>query len=468
MTIKEILDEIREESSDNGKIAILGKYKDNELLKRVMYLAKSRRIKFGIKQIPDYVKDSFEINMPLAQALDTLEESFVKQKIRGTNATLILQSLLNSVTVDDAFVIERIIGKDLKIGLGTTGINKVIGKDFIEKTPYQGAKSYSEKLARAILAEGPAKSDIKMDGRYNNVVITDGMILESRGGEPVYLAGAKFLEELEEISNHFDGIVLNGELTMDNVPRYASNGIIASCISITKKSNEGKDVSKELDKLITKHNISFEDALKNIRYTVWDVITVDEYLVKKSVRPYDDRLIDMRGILEICKPTMVSEVEFEIVTTFKEAFDHFKMALDRGEEGTILKSLTAGWKDSKPNWQVKMKLEMEVELEIVDFQYGKVGTKNEHVVSSLIVKSACGLLNTRTANMKEDEMADITERQADLKGKIITGKCSGLSQKSTGEWALLHPVFICHRTDKDVADTLEQMQAIEHMIKELS
>jgi len=467
MTIKDILDEIREESSDKGKEAILTRHKDNETLKQVLYLAKSKRVKFGIKKIPAYTHSTLP-NASLQFSLDFLANELSKKELSGNNAINDLRSMLESSSEEDAFVIEKIILKDLKIGMGTTSFNKVIGDNFIEKTPYQGAKSYSEKLARDILKEGEAKSDIKMDGRYNNVVLADGMLLESRGGEPVYLGGAVFMDELKEFADTHDNIVLNGELTMDGVSRYSSNGIIASCISITKKLNEGKDVSKELKKLITKHKISFEDCLKQIRYTVWDVITIDEYIAKESSRPYRERLVDLREILSTHMPKMVSEVEFKIITTFKEAFEHFQMALDRGEEGTILKSLNAGWKDSKPNWQVKMKPEMDVELEIVAFQYGKVGTKNEHVISSLIVKSACGKLNTRTANMKEADMLDITERQDDLIGAIITGKCSGLSQKSTGEWALLHPVFKEIRTDKDVADTLEQMQEIEHMIKQLS
>jgi hypothetical protein len=44
--IKAIFDEIAAESSTNKKMEILGKYKDNELLKRVLYLANSKRIKF--------------------------------------------------------------------------------------------------------------------------------------------------------------------------------------------------------------------------------------------------------------------------------------------------------------------------------------------------------------------------------------------------------------------------------------
>ena len=52
--IKQILDEIASESGTNMKMKILSKYLDNDLLKRVLYLTKSKRVKFFIKQIPQY------------------------------------------------------------------------------------------------------------------------------------------------------------------------------------------------------------------------------------------------------------------------------------------------------------------------------------------------------------------------------------------------------------------------------
>ena len=43
MTINQIFDEIANESSTNKKVEILSKYKDNELLKKVLYLANSQK-----------------------------------------------------------------------------------------------------------------------------------------------------------------------------------------------------------------------------------------------------------------------------------------------------------------------------------------------------------------------------------------------------------------------------------------
>jgi hypothetical protein len=133
MKIKEIFDEIAAEGGTNAKVAILTKYVDNELLKRVLYLANSKRVKFYIKQLPEYswINNGGET---LEWALDGLKR-ITDRSITGTDALNWLVVLLSGVSTDDAYILERIIDKDCKIGLGTTYMNKVF-KGLIEDTPY--------------------------------------------------------------------------------------------------------------------------------------------------------------------------------------------------------------------------------------------------------------------------------------------------------------------------------------------
>jgi ATP-dependent DNA ligase len=155
-----------------------------------------------------------------------------------------------------------------------------------------------------------------------------------------------------------------------------------------------------------------------------------------------------------------------MVYTYDEAMSHFQDILATGQEGTILKDIKGTWKDGKPNWQIKMKLEMDVDLRIVGFNYGT--GKNEHVISSVNAESADGKLFTRPTGMNESLMQHITENQESLMGTIIEVKCSGLSHDSNGNYALLHPVFKQLRDDKDTCDSLESIMAIENMAKGLN
>jgi ATP-dependent DNA ligase len=468
MTIKNILDEISSEPGKNQKIAILGKYQDNELLKRVLYMANSGRVKFYIKKIPEYTRKVEQTNT-LDFVINELEH-ISRREVTGNDALRFLSDLLATLNPNDAYVIERIIEKDLKIGMDSS-INKVF-KNLIEETGYMGAVSFDEKKARKLFDKGAkAYSQVKMDGRYCNATLSDGSVyLESRQGEPTIVTGAKFLDFLGELS-FMNEVVLNGELTMDFTPRYESNGIIASIIDICGKrdSRTEQENLKKLSTFESKHG-NFEEALAKIRYTVWDMITVDEFNVASSKTPYNKRLENLENVLfgNEQASSMVSIIENREVNTFEEAMEHFKEILGREEEGTILKSQTGEWKDGKPVWQIKLKLELTLDLVITGFNYGTKGTKNEHVVSSLNAETSCGLLKTRPQGLKEDLMKEITENQESLLGTIIEVKCSGLSFDNTGAYSLLYPAFKHFRDDKGTANSLEECIEIQNAALGLS
>lgn len=468
MKIKEILDEIANEGGSNAKMDILRKYEDNDQLKRVLYLAHSPRIKFYIKQIPEYKPST--VPMALESALSSLGD-FYNGIVTGNTAVNRLSAILSMLSQDDAEVIERIIDKSAKIGMGTSNINKVF-KDLIEKTPYQGAKPFAEELAKKLFEQKHVqkygvRSDIKMDGRYGNGIVRGGEAeMVSRQGEETHVGKAMFMREM----SGFPDCVLNGELTIDGLDRYTANGIVASIVDIEGERGERGEVEtqKKIDAFSNKHG-NYLESLHNIRYTVWDMLTVDEYFDKKSSRPYHERRRELKNLLNEIKSTRISLVESKLVYSYGEAVKHFQEALNRGLEGTIIKDTNGAWKDGKPNWQIKMKLEINVDLKIAGFNYGSEGTKNEFVISSLDVESSDGLIKTSPAGMNEEMMQYVTDNQDMLLGTIVEVKCSGLSQNSKGEYSLLHPVFKNLRVgDKDYADSLGDVIKIEEAAKSLA
>lgn len=457
MKIKSILDHILSDNGSNAKMEILSGYKENELLKRVIYLALSKRVKFFIKTIPEFTPS--ESNMNLDTALDLLGELSSRSKT-GHEASNHLANILSNLHPDDAYVVTRIIDKDLKIGMGTSNINKVI-PDLIEKTPYMGAKSFSEKLAKDLFKNGKsAISQVKMDGRYANAIINGGEVdLVSRQGETTHVGEATFMKEL----GGFPDCVINGELTIDGVDRYTANGIVASIVDIEGKRETRTDseTSKHIATFEDKHG-SYEAAISSIRFTVWDIIDLEEYFNKKSSKKYANRLETLNGLMKSQSTTRVSMVESKEVKTYKEGMEHFQDSLGRGLEGTILKSLDGTWKDGKPNWQIKLKTEITLDLKIIGFQYGTTGTKNENVISTLVMESSDGLLKTNPSGMKEDMMEYVTQNQESLMGSIAEIRCCGLSQNSKGEWSTLHPSVVKFRDDKEIGNSLKECQEIHN------
>lgn len=444
MIIKQIFDEISNESSTNEKMNILSKYKNNELLKNVLYLANSKRIKFYIKQIPEYSR--------LETHTHTLEAALVglnllsERKVTGHEAIQHLKEVLMCCEPDDAYIIERIIEKDCKIGMGTRNINKVF-PDLIEKTGYMGCKPYSKELILKLLSKGSCYSQEKMDGRFINIIIQGGEVQnESRQGEPTILDNPKFMSELTQLND----CVLNGELTMGGgISRYESNGIISSLISIAIKQVNGEDTTKDINKLEAKH-MSYREALDLIRVTAWDMLTIDEYFTRKCKRPYSERFAELNNVIKGFKT--LSIVETREVSTIEEVMNHFEDVLKRSGEGTVVKSMDGVWADTKPSYQIKVKKEINLDLRVSDFNYGT--GKNANLISSLNVESEDGLLKTSPTGINEEDMEYITANQDKLMNTILEIKCSGISQDRNGNYSVLHPVYKMFRTDKTIANTL--------------
>lgn len=462
--IKQILDEIAAVSGKNDKRAILKKYADNDLLKEVLYKANSRRVKFWIKQIPEYTTNGK--NMPLVWAFDHLED-IQNREVRGNTASEHLAYILSSLSEDDANIIERVIKKDLKIGMDT-GINECI-PNLIEETPYMGAKSFSESGAKKLFGKGKVVySQVKMDGTYRNAIIMNGEVeLVSRQGEVSVLTGAPFMEELATM----DDCVFNGELTIDGFERYEANGMVSSIMDILQKAKErgDKETNKRIAEFEEKHG-GFQDAINKMRYTIWDMVTIDEYFEKHSKRKY---LVRFDCVVERLtwtdkKYEHLSVVETKVVETYGDAMEHFLDTQRRGLEGTIIKAADGEWKDGKPSYQIKMKLEMNVDLRVVKPVFGNVGTKYETLINGFELESSDGLIKTTARGVKESEMKTFTEMGDDMIGEIMEVKCNGLSQNDKGEWSLLHPSVAEWRKDKNTCDSLESAQEIQEMAKTLT
>lgn len=463
--IKKILLNLSNDPSILAKQAILNENKDNEILKRVLYMAESKRVKFYVKQIPEYTPfDAWTIESGITLDKALFELSHLScRNITGNAAYDFLRKLLESLHPDDADVLVKVVLKDTRTGVGTELINKT-WPGLVEKTPYMGASAYDPELVVNILSTGiGAKSQIKMDGEYANVILHPGEIeAVSRSGETYYLDGANFLDVM-----HSRNItcVLNGELIIPGMNRYTSNGIISKLISIGKKKKAGTDVKKELEKFEKEKNQTYEEALSSIVYVIWDMISLDEYFSNKSSTPYRERFANVESFVQSCRSNYVRIVDSRDIMTLDDAKLHFKEAIINGEEGTIVKAMDGAWVSDKPKWQVKMKLEIDVDLKIVGFNMGS--GKNSNVVSSFNATTSDDKMATKPQGLTEEMMKYVTQNRDALMGTVITVKCTGISRDKKGNYSLLHPYFKQLRPDKLVADSIEQIEQIEKMAKEL-
>ena len=477
MHILDLFEKIRATNKKSEKIALLSANKDLPYLKDVIYLAHSPRVKFYIKAIPAYQSSGITSGLVSNYDFSLKRLKDIQDRVvTGSEAIKSLKELLETVSPEHAKVLELIIGKNLKIGMDSS-INEVY-PGLIEESPYQGASSYS-KSKFLKLFENAKKDDaypyvisqIKADGTYRNAILSDGdIILESRQGELSYFPeGIPLYYDLREIMGIYNQCVVTGELVLSCEPdRPKANGIITSIMKYYQdlESRPDKENSGILKKFEEKHG-NMGVYLQALEMHVWDLIPADNFVNGSCNTPYETRFDQISYAISALGLTHVKVVETKHVQTPEQALEHYSSAQARGLEGTIVKSASAGWKSGKPTYQVKLKLEMELDLKIVGFKYGTPGTKNEDWISVLELESSCGKLSTAPGGMKEDLMKYVTANMDKLKGTIVSIKCNGITNTAKG-YSTMHPSIVELRTDKKIANSLEECLEIEKSVKTLT
>lgn len=476
-SIHEIINEINESNKTNHKIAVLKKYKDDYFLQRILKMTYDRvKFTYGItmKNINYMPESKFDSNYSLSEALDILENSFSTRLITGNNANDLLTNTLEKLSSEDAILIEKIIGRDLKINIGKTQINK-IWKGLITKPGYMRCGVYSEKTAKDINFN--AILQLKADGTYREFSVLNKIIeSRSRSGESYVYPNIS-----EEMSEYLNGIY-TGELTVccDDIiaeklkkesEKLHKKGEDTEAIDIAlKKYSEHKKNNKEyiLPRGIGNGLINSDDVPhNNLILDLWDYITHDEYQAainrEKTSIPYIDRFNQLRSIVKNNKGP-IRVIETHEVKNIKEALLQVSAWVEEGLEGGVLKDMNGVFKDGTSKYQLKLKLIIDAEMRILDFNPGNIGTKREGKVGSVIFGNDEGTIKGKCSGFSDEILDDMTENPDKYLNKIFTVEFNDISKaKGNDYYAFSHPRWIELRTDKNETDTLEKVLESKEM-----
>jgi len=392
---------------------------------------------YFIRKIPEYEFKNSELS--LEEALDILEFTFATRKLTGSDAILYFKNLLSYISIENADIIKKIIGRDLKIGLGKTQINKVF-KDLTTKMPYMRCDIYGDKTKKNIKFSPGACVQLKADGTYRSVTVTNGVVqFNSRSGEEYKYPS------LEEIfCTMKDGVYVGELLVKDINNRAEANGLINS-------DNPPHD---------------------KIFIQLWDYITLDEWSRpkdKNNKKPYSERFSELRIILRDIENSALQVIPFEEIGNISQALEFTSKMMSQGFEGAILKDWDTPFVDGTSKMQLKLKLEIDLEVRLVGFQPGTKGSKREGKIGSLIFENDEKTIKGRASGFSDKELDDFTLRQDELLGKIMTVQFNDLTKaQGNNFYALSHPRFITFRDDKNETDTLETAFKLREMAMQLN
>lgn len=445
MSVYKILEQLANEPGKNAKIAILQANKNNKDLMEVCRLAYDPTLNFFLKQIPETKKNDGTVS--LQTALHRMERDIAGRVYTGNEAREFLKINLEALTDEDASVLARVIGRDLRAGFNDSTINKV-WKDLIPEFPYMRCSlPKAVKLDEYSWKQG-VYSQLKADGMYANFDVTaDGeVIIASRSGSifPVEKF-SKLVDVAKQILKR--DTQTHGELLVKRngaiLPRQIGNGILNS---VLKGGEFGPN----------------EEPV----YEVWDQIARSSVKSKGVYNfPYSQRYAALLSQLEaqdtfslLKNGAAIQMIETKIVHSYEEALEHYFEKLGQKFEGTIIKCGTGVWKDGTSKHQCKMKLETIVDLVIVGFNYGK--GKNADTFGSIVCQSSCGELEVSVSGFSDADRINIWANKDEIIGKIMAVKSNNLMKPSASnsKYSLFLPRCEEIRNDKHVADDLQRIK----------
>lgn len=484
--IYEIIEELNLENGTKYKESILVKHKDNELLKRVLKMTYDKVLySYGItmKNIvydyeSNYLEEDNEFN--LEYVLNDLEKNFCSREITGNDAINRLTLLLETSKKEDAIIIEKIIGRDLKLNIGKTIINKVF-KDLITDPCYMRCDIFSnDRIKKGKLVKGTSNNikfkaflQIKADGTYREFKVENEIVTcNSRSGED-YIYETIFNSLRSFVNGHY-----MGELTV-----FADDLIMARILPSIQKEDLKND-THIADELIKKYNeyktkgelfilprgignglINSDDVPhNNIILELWDYVTLEEYKLaalkdKKNLCTikYKDRFEKLISILEENNNTNIKVIPYIIVETLEEAMEQTSIWMKEGFEGSILKDFDGVFKDGTSKHQLKLKIAFTIDVRIVSFIEGTPGTKRVETFGSLVYETDDKMIKGSVSGFNDDQLKEINNNREKYMFTIIEIEGNDLTQgRGNNYYAVSHPRFVEHRLDKDTTDDLER------------
>lgn len=447
MTTNKIYDQLQEIAAHpgkNDKIALLREFIKDESFRDVMYSTLNPHIRFGV--IPEYswvCAGDKEFSDSTAKLLDDL----ILRNLTGNAAIDAIKNELSVLTEKSGSLLVSILKKDPRAGFGTTSVNKV-WPNLIPEYAYMRcslAKDKGVKLDKFNWTRG-VYSQLKLDGMYLNMNLeTASQDLLSRAGSQFPTEPFKFITDtvahLSDLQTHGEMIVIEDGKVL---PRKTGNGILNHVA-------EGG---------------SFKEN-QQPKYIVWDVIPLKEAKKKNTYKkPYHERLKQLHDLFD--SNPYIDVVEYRIVHSYADCVKHALELIKAGQEGSVFKDPDMFWEDGTSRWQVKAKVDFDVDLEIVEVRNGTEGTKNEGLPASFLCQSSDGLLKVGIT-VKNEKMRGIINQDRDAWiGQIVTVLANDIMYSDNEKKA--HSLFLPRldsdkaRTDKFTADSFERIVAIHQSV----
>lgn len=417
---KQFVDEIIASNSRLYKEEILTKYKDNDNIKYYLNFLFNPYITTGIsdKKYNKVINEHHFVNEhTVIEVLNqVVENNTGKDWVIGW-----LHDYENIYIQDKELrtLFEKIVTKNIQLGVDTKSINKVI-PGLIPEFNVQLANKYFDNPE---YVEGKEFAlTTKIDGGRIVAIKENGTVtFYTRAGQK-YEGLVDLEKELSEISE--DNFVLDGEITL---------------------LDPGKLVSKEQYKQTMK--ITRADGEKHgVKILVFDYLPIDEFISQVSKTDYIHRRAELDKLFNNHNFTYFNKLPILYQgTDTRKIIEWLDYNVSHGEEGVMINITNANYEFKRSSNLLKVKKMQDVDLEVIGFEEGS--GRNTGKLGAFLVKYKGNIVKVGSG-LTDELREEIWRDRETWFGRTIVVKYFEETTNQNGGISLRFPVYIDYREDK--------------------
>jgi len=434
----EKINEIRNTQGTNAKLEKLKEFSLDEDFKKVLFYTYNPFYLYYVIKIPK-IEYSHNPNANIKDMFSLLDDLRTR-KYTGNMAIDKISNLIHNSIKENGELFKLILGRDLKMGINTTSINKIIPgliPDFTVMLADSGVdlkKVVDKDKWVYVQKKSDGKRCICICEKENDIT---NINFYARSGK--------------EINNLYKHKGLIGSITAIREAYLGEDFVLDGEIII--ENEDGSDVNRQYSNgLIGKKDLEIKEV-ERFTYVVWDIISLDSFKLDNNHITYEERYYTLLNVIKPFKnlkiiPTFVSTNEEDIMKITNKF-------IEQGFEGSIVKTPYHYYQRKRSKNWIKLKCILECDLKVVNYNYGNIGTKYENMMGALICESEDGLVKVDVGTGYSDEQRGTFTKEG-LVGTIITVQYNQIIQNLSGEYSLYLPRFV-EKREKTEADTLSKI-----------
>jgi DNA ligase-1 len=422
--------EIQASNSKKYKQEVLKKFKDDEDIKRYLKIAFDPYTVYGIsyKKLSTQIRSASNY-IPKTKSVFELFDYLAVHNTGTFDDILECCNALEAVAAVDqesAFILTKLICKDLSIGVEAKTINSVI-PGLIPTFSVMLAEKYFDKPERVEGKEFAITT--KIDGGRIIAIKENGQVsFFTRAGQKYEGLVDLEREMLERIPDNF---VLDGEITLLDYKNYDSKTAYKLAMKITRADGE-------------KHNV---------KMLVFDGMPLDEWKTQQSTLTWTER----RHVLNCIAGFYLEDLTyFELLPVLYQGTDTSKItelldeAIANKQEGIMINICDAPYEFKRTTSLLKVKKMSTVDLEIVGYEEGS--GRLSGTLGAILVRYKKGNIVKVGSGFSDELRALIWLEPSDFIGKIVEVQYFEETTNADGGISLRFPIFKDFRPDKLEAD----------------